>query len=124
RGSLPGDEYEIPRVSTGAVSRARRAIRSIVEMSGSLRPLLRTQKRPVAASAGVEGFDQLGKDVVNVSDDAEIGDREDRGVRVLVDRHDRLRVLHTDQVLHGTRDAGGDVDVGLHRGAGLADLFR
>ena len=47
---------------------------------------------------------------------------EDRGVLVLVDGDDRRRVLHPDQVLHGTGDAAGDVDRGLHRLARLSHL--
>ena len=39
-----------------------------------------------------------------------------------VDRDDAPRVLHADDVLRGAADADGDVDVRLHRLAGLSDL--
>src|SRR5919201_6830606 len=65
---------------------------------------------------------ELGDDLVEVPDDAEVGELEDRGVRVLVDRHDVLRGLHADLVLDRAGDAGGQVQLGCDRLAGLADL--
>ncbi len=66
----------------------------------------------------------FGMHLVHVAHDAEVGDLEDRGVLVLVDGHDVLRVLHAHHVLGGARDPAGHVDGGLHRLAGLADLVR
>ena len=60
--------------------------------------------------------------LLHVADDAEVADREDRGLGVLVDGDDVLRALHAHHVLGGARDAGGDVDGRLHDLAGLADL--
>src|SRR5690606_39539667 len=71
-----------------------------------------------------ESLDQLRDHLSGVTDDAEVRHREDRGVRILVDRDDRPRVLHADQVLHGPGDPDGDVDVGLDGLARLADLDR
>src|SRR5829696_5927477 len=76
----------------------------------------------LAALLGLHGLRQLGHDLVEVADDPEIGELEDRGVRVLVDRDDVLRALHADLVLDRAGDAGGQVELGRHRLAGLADL--
>src|SRR4051794_8884648 len=52
-----------------------------------------------AALLSLNGLGQLRQDLVEVTDHAEVGELEDRRVRVLVDRKDVLRVLHTDLVL-------------------------
>src|SRR5947209_15397245 len=44
-----------------------------------------------AALLGLHGLGQLGQDLVQISDDAQIGELEDRSVGVLVDGHDVLR---------------------------------
>ncbi len=72
--------------------------------------------------AGVEGFDEFGEHLVDVADNAEIGDREDRSLLVLVDGDDVFGALHADEVLGGTGDATGDVNGGLDDLSGLADL--
>ena len=59
---------------------------------------------------------------MQISHDSEVGDGEDRGFGVLVDRDDRSGVLHSDQMLHRARDAGGDVDARLDGLARLSDL--
>ena len=59
---------------------------------------------------------------MDVTDNSEIGNSEDGCFFVLVDGDDVFRPLHPDHVLGGSRDAGGDVDLGLHRLARLADL--
>src|SRR5215208_1175957 len=53
---------------------------------------------------------ELGQDLVEVADDAEVGELEDRRVRVLVDRDDVLRGLHSHLVLDGARDARREVE--------------
>ena len=40
-----------------------------------------------------------------------ISDLENWRLRVLVDGHDRLRVLHSGQVLDGTGDGDGNVQI-------------
>src|SRR3954453_184070 len=77
-----------------------------------------------AALLGLHGLGELGHDLVEVADDAEVGELEDRGVGVLVDRHDVLRGLHADLVLDGARDPGREIQLGGHRLARLADLGR
>src|SRR5919206_2171727 len=75
-----------------------------------------------AALAGLDRLGELGDDLVQVADDAEVGELEDRGVRVLVDRHDVVRALHADLVLDRARDAGRQVELRRDGLAGLADL--
>src|SRR2546423_5629454 len=74
------------------------------------------------SAARLQGFDQLRHDLVDIADHAQVGDREDRGVLVLVDGDDVLGTLHANQVLRRTGDAGGDVDVGLDDLARLTHL--
>ena len=68
------------------------------------------------------GLGELGDDLVQVADDPEVGELEDRGVRVLVDRHDVLRGLHADLVLDRAGDAGRQVQLRRDGLARLADL--
>src|SRR5205807_9547736 len=70
----------------------------------------------------LDRFGQLGQDLVQVADDPEVGELEDRRVRILVDRDDVLRGLHPDLVLDRARDTGGEVELRSDRLAGLADL--
>src|SRR6478735_3177396 len=74
------------------------------------------------SAAGLERGEELREHLVDVAHDAEVGDAEDRGFLVLVDRDDVLRALHAHHVLRRTGDAGGDVDGRLDDLAGLADL--
>src|SRR5450756_68414 len=67
-------------------------------------------------------LDELGDDGEQVADDAEVGDLEDRGLGVLVDRDDRLGGLHACPVLDGAGDADRDVQLRRDGLAGLADL--
>src|SRR5690348_8748460 len=71
---------------------------------------------------GLEQLDELRHDLVDVADDSEIGDREDRGLAVLVDRDDVVAVLHADKVLGCAGDTERDVHLRLHGLASLADL--
>src|SRR3954451_4096154 len=77
-----------------------------------------------AALLGLHCLSQLGQDLVQVADDAQVGELEDRRVLVLVDRDDVLRRLHADLVLDGARDAGRQVQLRRDALAGLADLRR
>src|SRR5690349_7408390 len=65
---------------------------------------------------------QLGHDLEEISHDAVVGHLEDRGFLVLVDGHDGLAVLHAGEMLDRAGDADGDIEVGRHHLAGLADL--
>src|SRR5436853_2330297 len=66
---------------------------------------------------------QLGDDLEQVADQADVGDLEDRGVLVLVDRDDGLRILHARKVLDRAGNADRDIDFGRDDLAGLADLI-
>src|SRR5690349_2864318 len=70
-----------------------------------------------------ELFGQLRDDLEQVADEADVGDLEDRRFLVLVDRDDRLRILHSGEVLDGARDADRDIDFGGDDLAGLPDLI-
>jgi len=48
-----------------------------------------------------------------VSNDAIVGNLEDRSLGILVDRHNYFTVFHTSEVLNCTRDADGYVQL-LH----------
>src|SRR3954454_24767347 len=109
-GSVGGPRNSSPE-STGGGNSA----------GATLRPFEATALAPLP---GLHGLGELGDDLVEVADDAEIGELEDRGVGVLVDRHDVLGGLHADLVLDGAGDAGGQVELRRDRLAGLADLAR
>src|SRR4051794_36913283 len=74
------------------------------------------------ALLGLHGLGQLRQDLVQIADDSEVGELEDRRVLVLVDRDDVLARLHADLVLDCARDAGREVQLRRDRLAGLADL--
>src|SRR4051794_24329939 len=76
----------------------------------------------LAALLRLDRLGELGDDLVEVADDPQVGELEDRGVGVFVDRDDVLRGLHADLVLDRARDAGREVELRRDRLAGLADL--
>jgi len=73
---------------------------------------------------GLDGLDELGNGLEEVSNETDVGDLEDGGVGVLVDGNNELGLLHTGKVLDGTRDTNGDVELGGDNLSGLADLER
>src|SRR3954469_1653287 len=99
---------------------------------GPVLPGRRVERRPprgspldAAVPRLLAGGDLLGRgrdDGVQVTDDPEVGELEDRGLGVLVDGHDGLRGLHAGPVLDRTGDADGDVQLRRDGLAGLADL--
>src|SRR6202049_4761210 len=74
------------------------------------------------ALAGLDRLGQLRGDLEKVTDDAQVGDLEDRRLFVLVHRDDRLRRLHAGAVLDRSGDAQRDVQLRRHGLAGLAHL--
>src|ERR1700749_5074828 len=79
------------------------------------------------SSAALLGFDRLGQfgdDFVQIAHHPEVRELEDRSVRILVDREDVLRVLHSNLVLDRAGDARREVQLRRHRLTGLADLRR
>src|SRR3954453_22386863 len=79
-------------------------------------------RRTGSALALLDRLGEGGQHGVEVPDDAEVDELEDRRLLVLVDRDDRLRGLHAGPVLDRAGDAVGDVELRRDRLAGLADL--
>ncbi len=67
-------------------------------------------ERPLRLT-GPHELGELRRDLVQVADDAEVGEVEDGRVRVLVDRDDRAGVLHAHLVLDRARDPERDVEL-------------
>src|SRR4051794_40351001 len=91
--------------------------------AGATRPLP-FDPATALALAGLHRLGQLRQDLVEVADDAEVGELEDRRVGVLVDRDDVLRGLHADLVLDGAGDPRREVQLRRDGLARLADLRR
>src|SRR5207237_532844 len=106
------------RSSTGSVGSA---IQSRARKGGG-----KSDGRTAKASAAalLHELGQLRDDRVQVADDGQVGELEDRRIRVLVDRDDHVGVLHADLVLDRARDADRDVQLRRDALAGLADLVR
>src|SRR5262245_38118865 len=66
--------------------------------------------------------DELRNGLEEVGDEAVIRDLENRRVGVLVDRDDRLRPLHSSQVLDRPGDADREVELRRDDASGLANL--
>src|SRR5260370_753772 len=69
-----------------------------------------------------ERFGQFGNRLIQIRDQAVVGDLENRRVLVLVDRDDHLGILHAREMLDRAGDADGDIELRRHHLAGLADL--
>ncbi len=67
----------------------------------------------------LQSLRQHGDNLVQVSNDAEVGDAEDGRKLVLVDGDDEVGLFHTGQVLDGTADTTSHVEV---RADGLTRL--
>ena len=66
--------------------------------------------------------DQCGHDLEQIADDAVVGDLEDRGIGILVDRHNRFRALHADDVLDRAGNAERNIELRRDRLSGTANL--
>lgn len=75
-----------------------------------------------AGAEGLRQFFQFRQHSEQVADEADIGDLEDRRLRVLVDRDDGASVLDAGQVLDGAGNADRHVQFRRDDLAGLADL--
>src|SRR3954470_14854328 len=78
----------------------------------------------LGALLGLHGLGELWDDLVQVADYAEVGELEDRGVGVLVDRDDVLAGLHADLVLDRAADARREIELRRDGLARLTDLGR
>ena len=71
---------------------------------------------------GLDGLNEHGRDLEQVTADAIVGNLKDGGGVVLVDSDDAFGVLHTGQMLDGAGNAQGHVDLRVDGLAGLAHL--
>src|SRR6476620_3888265 len=129
RPAGPPPTIATPTSMRSSSSSSSRLMHSRRESTGGLNAAGMTRPLDAAAIGSaalprLHGLGQLRDDLVEIADDAEVGELEDRGVRVLVDRHDVLRGLHADLVLDRARDAGREVELRCHGLARLADLRR
>src|SRR5664279_1755191 len=69
-----------------------------------------------------ERLGQFGNRLIEVGNQAIIGDLEDRGVLILVDRHDHLGILHAGEMLDRPGNTDRNIELGCDHLAGLADL--
>src|SRR5690606_2565875 len=83
---------------------------------------MRTSGGGIGGANSGERFFQLRQDREQVAHQANVGDLEDRRLRVLVDRHDRAGVLDARQVLDSAGNADGQVQLRGDDLAGLTDL--
>ena len=117
------EERVVPQRARRDATRRRRTPcgRSDVDWpSGSLLHRSRTLAPVRAFSASIS----FGTTLFTSPNNTEVGHTEDRRLAVLVHREDVVVALHADQVLRCTGDAERDVELRLHRLAGLADLLR
>ena len=73
----------------------------------------------------LHGFETLGEhgdNLVEVANDAEVGNAEDGGELIFVDGNDELALFHAGEVLDGTADAASHIEVGTDGLTGLSDL--
>lgn len=71
---------------------------------------------------GSERLDQFRHSREQIRFQPIVSHAEDRRLRVLVDRHDHLGILHAGQVLDGARDADREVELRRDDLAGLAGM--
>src|SRR5687767_15369326 len=69
---------------------------------------------PVLTLLRRDRLGQLRHDLVEVADDPEVAELEDRRVLVLVDREDVLRALHPDLVLDRAGDPDREIELRRH----------
>ena len=60
--------------------------------------------------SGLEGCGQRGHDLEQIPHDTVVGDFKDRRVGILVDRDDRARPFHADEMLNRSRDAQREIE--------------
>src|SRR5688500_8269168 len=68
-------------------------------------------------------FRQRRQQLVQITNNANRRQLQERGIRVAVDDDDRLRTLHPDRVLDRAGDARADVELRTNRLPGLANLL-
>ena len=83
---------------------------------------LRFSERSLLRRRSLDLPGQERNDLVQIADDTEVSDVEDRSVLVFVDRNDEIGLFHTCHVLDRTGYADREVDLRTDGLAGLADL--
>src|SRR6185295_16157454 len=126
----PAPITPILRMVNAVSARSLRALgRSLTSVMFAIRPFYdvpcpETTATDVSLSLALfaQFLRQLRQGLIEVGNQAVVGDLEDRRLLVLVDRHDHLGVLHAGEMLDRTRNADRDVEVRRHDLAGLPDL--
>ena len=113
--------------STAASSTRSRKIQISIMMKATNPLPQAARRRPSPEGEGwVRGclqlFDHRRHDLEQIARDAVVGDLEDRRFGILVDRHDRARALHADDVLDGAGDAEREIELRRDRLSRAADL--
>src|SRR3954447_18459647 len=100
------------------------ASRSAADMPAGPPPTISTSTSRVSRSATllVEFGDHGGHDLEEVARDPVVRDFEDRRLGILVDRDDRARAFHADEMLDRARDAKRDVELWRNRLSRAANL--
>jgi len=80
------------------------------------------RRTPSLLSDFAELFDHGGNDLENIADNAKMGDFENRRFSVPVDGDDKIRILHSHQVLDRPGNPTGDINFWPDGLAGLAYL--
>ena len=105
----------VPEESAALWGAARFAGLSLSPGSGGSTP-------SALAARFLHGLGEGGDDLEQVAHHADIGDREDGGVSLLVDRHDVPRPAHPDDVLDGARYPARDVKLRVDGHTAAPDL--
>src|SRR3954447_12621037 len=100
------------------------ASRSAADMPAGPPPTMSTSTSNVSRSATlfVQFGDHGGHDLEEVARDPVVRDFEDRRLGILVDRDDRARAFHPDEMLDRARDAKRDVELWRNRLSRAANL--
>src|SRR5437588_2406393 len=77
---------------------------------------------PRSALQLLDLFGKHGQNFEEIADDSVIGNVEDWCFGILINGHDGLGVLHSNQMLNRSGDAHGDVEFRSHSLTGRADL--
>src|SRR5579863_8391537 len=81
---------------------------------------------PISQNSSVFNLIELGRQLrqglIQIRHQSVIGDLEDGGFLILVDRDDDFRILHAGEMLDSAGNADRDIEVGRHHFSGLPDL--
>src|SRR4051794_12285611 len=114
--AVPPPTIATPTSMSSSSASSPRLMNSFCESTGGGKAAGATLPLPLPADTsapllGLHSLGQLGQDLVEIADDAEVGEFEDRRVRILVDGDYVLRGLHPDLVLDGAGDPRREVQL-------------